>query len=193
MAVIKKSSHKNASRSRHLIKQAFGELLHEKDLAKITVTDIVERANISRGTFYAHYADVYDLLSQIEAEMETEFYAALEPVLSSADNLTPPKATAKVFRCLEANADLCRATLGPHGDREFSARVIETGRKRCEESCKKHFPNASDRQIETYFTFITGGCIALMERWLKEDMAESSAVLADAAEQIMENGLGFLQ
>ena len=32
-----------------------------------------------------------------------------------------------------------------------------------------------------------------MERWLKEDMAESSAVLADAAEQIMENGLGFLQ
>ena len=66
MAVIKKSTHKNASRSRHLIKQAFGELLNEKPLAKITVTDIVERANISRGTFYAHYLDVYDLYTAIQ-------------------------------------------------------------------------------------------------------------------------------
>ena len=41
-----KSTHKNASRSRHLIKQAYGELLNEKDPAKISVTDIVERANI---------------------------------------------------------------------------------------------------------------------------------------------------
>ena len=179
--------------TKRLLRSALTSLLAEKPLRSITVKELCARAQINRGTFYAHYADVYDLLSQIEAEMETEFYAALEPVLSSADNLTPPKATAKVFRCLEANADLCRATLGPHGDREFAARIIETGRKRCEESCKKHFPNASDRQIETYFTFITGGCIALMERWLKEDMAESSAVLADAAEQIMENGLGFLQ
>jgi AcrR family transcriptional regulator len=61
-----KSTHKNASRSRHLIKQAYGELLNEKDPAKITLTDIVERANISRGTFYAHYLDVYDLSMAIQ-------------------------------------------------------------------------------------------------------------------------------
>ncbi len=61
-----KSTHKNASRSRHLIKQAYGELLNEKDPAKISVTDIVERANISRGTFYAHYLDVYDLSMAIQ-------------------------------------------------------------------------------------------------------------------------------
>ncbi len=61
-----KSTHKNASRSRHLIKQAYGELLNEKDPAKISVTDIVERASISRGTFYAHYLDVYDLSMAIQ-------------------------------------------------------------------------------------------------------------------------------
>ena len=71
-----KSTHKNASRSRHLIKQAYGELLNEKDPAKISVTDIVERANISRGTFYAHYLDVYDLSMAIQNNIiETLNYA----------------------------------------------------------------------------------------------------------------------
>ena len=71
-----KSTHKNATRSRHLIKQAYGELLNEKDPAKISVTDIVERANISRGTFYAHYLDVYDLSLAIQNNIiETLNYA----------------------------------------------------------------------------------------------------------------------
>ena len=75
MSGIKKSEHRNAARSRRLIKQAFGELLNEKDLHKITVTDIVDRANISRGTFYAHYLDVYDLNAAIQNNiMETLDY-----------------------------------------------------------------------------------------------------------------------
>ena len=61
MPVQHKSTHKNAVRSRQMIKKAFAEMLNEKDIAKITVTDIVEKAGISRGTFYAHYMDVYDL------------------------------------------------------------------------------------------------------------------------------------
>lgn len=69
MTPPKKSSHKNAARSRQMIKKAFAELLNEKDMGKITVTDIVERAGISRGTFYAHYLDVYDLYMAIQSNM----------------------------------------------------------------------------------------------------------------------------
>ena len=80
MAREKKSTHKNASRSRFLIKQAFGELLHEKELSKITVTDIVERANISRGTFYAHYLDVYDLYTAIQNNVLETMETGLDTV-----------------------------------------------------------------------------------------------------------------
>ena len=50
--------YKSALRSRKWIRQAFMELLREKDFEKITVTDIVNRADINRSTFYAHYPDV---------------------------------------------------------------------------------------------------------------------------------------
>lgn len=59
-----KAEYRNALRSRRLINEAVAQLMQEKPLDKITVTDVVKRADINRGTFYAHYADVPDVLAQ---------------------------------------------------------------------------------------------------------------------------------
>ena len=40
-------------------------LLQEKPFEKITVTDIVKRADINRSTFYAHYPDVRGLVESL--------------------------------------------------------------------------------------------------------------------------------
>ncbi|MBO5365138.1 MAG: TetR family transcriptional regulator, partial [Peptococcaceae bacterium] len=48
-------SYRNAVRSKTMIRQAFLELLQEKPYEKITVTDIAQRADLNRSTFYAHY------------------------------------------------------------------------------------------------------------------------------------------
>lgn len=60
-----KAEYRSAVRSRRLICQALADLLHEKPLDKITVTDIVKRADINRGTFYAHYTDVSDAINHL--------------------------------------------------------------------------------------------------------------------------------
>ena len=63
-----KKEYRSAVRSRHLIRTAFMELLQEKPFEKITVTDLVRRADINRSTFYAHYPDVQGLVDEILAE-----------------------------------------------------------------------------------------------------------------------------
>ena len=65
----KKKPQRNALRSQKLIKKAFAKLLHEKELSKITVSDIVKEAEICRGTFYAHFMDINDLFDQMENEI----------------------------------------------------------------------------------------------------------------------------
>ena len=60
-----KKQYRSALRSRRLIRQAFLELLREKKFEKITVTDIVKRADINRSTFYAHYPDVLGLVEEL--------------------------------------------------------------------------------------------------------------------------------
>lgn len=63
-----KAEYRSAIRSRRLIKEALADLLLEKPLDKITVTDIVNRAEINRGTFYAHYSDISDVLNHLIQE-----------------------------------------------------------------------------------------------------------------------------
>ena len=64
-----KKEYRSAIRSRKLIRQAFYECLKEKNFEKITVTDIVKKADVNRSTFYAHYPDVMGVVEEIQEEI----------------------------------------------------------------------------------------------------------------------------
>ncbi len=66
-----KSSDRRTLKTKKAIFQAFSELLKEKQLRKITVQEIVDKADISRVTFYKYYLDVYDLYDKVENELLT--------------------------------------------------------------------------------------------------------------------------
>lgn len=57
------------------IKQAFLCLCETKDVRKITVREIIDGANVSRGTFYAHFQDVYDLKEKTETEIINQIFS----------------------------------------------------------------------------------------------------------------------
>ena len=58
-----KTRNRNAERSVRLLESAFLELLAEKPYEKITVTDVTARADLNRGTFYAHFKNMDDLMN----------------------------------------------------------------------------------------------------------------------------------
>ena len=49
-------------RTRQLLQDALVSLILEKGYQKITIQDIIDRANVGRSTFYSHYRDKDDLL-----------------------------------------------------------------------------------------------------------------------------------
>jgi AcrR family transcriptional regulator len=53
---------RRSQRTRQALSNALVELIQEKDYSTITVNDIIERANVGRSTFYAHYQTKDDLL-----------------------------------------------------------------------------------------------------------------------------------
>ncbi len=59
------------------IKNAFLQLRSSKQLEKISVTELVELAEISKATFYLHYRDIYDLSEQLQAETINAVYKSI--------------------------------------------------------------------------------------------------------------------
>jgi AcrR family transcriptional regulator len=62
---------RRSQRTSRLVSSAFAELLVEKPYDEILVQDILDRADIGRTTFYAHYFDKEDVLNSI-VELELE-------------------------------------------------------------------------------------------------------------------------
>lgn len=58
-----------------IIRKNFIEMLNERPINKITVKELAERCGINRNTFYYHYADVYELLSEL---FQNEIEKAIE-------------------------------------------------------------------------------------------------------------------
>ena len=64
-----KAEYRSAKRSRKMIREAFLTLLKQKSESRITVTDIVNLADINRTTFYAHYPNVHSVVEEIENDV----------------------------------------------------------------------------------------------------------------------------
>ena len=66
---VKKAEYRSAARSRRLIRDAYVNLMQEKPIDKISISDIVREADLNRGTFYAHYSNPMDVLMEIADEI----------------------------------------------------------------------------------------------------------------------------
>ena len=66
---------RSSEKTRTVIKKVFAEMLAEKrELDKITVMELTERADISRGAFYFHYDDIYAVAEDFENEFMKNFF-----------------------------------------------------------------------------------------------------------------------
>ena len=78
LALSKEKIDARVRRTRVALGDALIKLMQEKPFDTITVQDVLDRAHVSRSTFYAHYSDKDDLLMS-DAD---EFFQALSMALS---------------------------------------------------------------------------------------------------------------
>lgn len=71
--MAKKEIDRRIQRTRQLLQTALSELILEKGYEKVTVQDIIDRANVGRSTFYAHFQDKEELLLSGFEPIRTQF------------------------------------------------------------------------------------------------------------------------
>lgn len=73
-------------KTKRSIRAAFLELRKNRTLEKITVKELSELAEISKGTFYLHYKDIYDLSDQLQRALIADIIGTVpDPELFYSD------------------------------------------------------------------------------------------------------------
>lgn len=170
-----------------VVKQSLLELMRTKPVAKITVTEICERAGINRATFYAHYTDPTDLLHSIESELIDDVTRKVTPALA-ARGVNLREALIGIFEYVCANAETCRILLSDSADTGFQSQIVRV----VEQQYIEYWRSASigsQYDAEYVYTFIALGSVGVIRKWLDEGMKKPAAELADMILHISDAGI----
>lgn len=78
-------------KTKRAINLALLQLLSEKRVDDITITELTAKADINRKTFYLHYSSVADVADELTAKLNELFLAALDSSLSEDKVFVPAK------------------------------------------------------------------------------------------------------
>ena len=93
----------SSKRTINLIKKTFAELVEEKrEIKNITVTELVKRAGITRGAFYSHYDNIYELANEFQEEIIENIFDKELPISENDIN----KYFDDIFSYLEKNENI---------------------------------------------------------------------------------------
>jgi len=191
----RKTEYRSSIRSKKLIKQAFVDLLKEKDIDKITVIDIVNRADVNRGTFYAHYRCVAAVREQIENEIFSALIAFLDDEYKQTIMIENPLPfLTNVARFLEKDLEFYRVLINSQPSAAFLNKLknIFIDKILTDEKMLAHIKNKNQFMICVYL--FASGFAGLYQDWFNHKIKMSLDDLTYNFSEIIKNGfLSFVQ
>jgi AcrR family transcriptional regulator len=165
-----------ARRSRRMLRDGLIALMKEREYGEISVSDIAERADLNRATFYLHYTDKQDLLQQciddILSEIAEHFqHIALETNLVDASKVE--LMLLNMFEFIAQNADFYKVMLSK-GDVQFTNKWQDLFREKLKHRIFSQQPQmkiADDTvQIDLWLVYTSSACTGAIKWWLENDM-----------------------
>ena len=179
---------RRSQRTRETLHQALFTLLREKRYDAITVQDIIDRANLGRSTFYAHFVDKDDLASY-----------SLELILSNlvhgpgTDAGAGPGmiATAALFRHVRDQYPLFEMQRRGRGLEVFFERGQAYWSQKIERDMQTHLTGGQMPAVplEVLASFVTGTWVSLLKWWLDNRMPYTPERMDEIFQQLVLPGL----
>lgn len=170
-------------RTKEKFKEVLLELMEEKSIDDITITEIVKRADFNRGTFYAHYRKKEDLLEETVEDMFKKLTDAVRKPyadLSVVDFEKLPSSSILLFDHFAENKRFYKLMMRPSYTYNFHAKIIERldglFREEFEFQVNETAPNI-DTQL--FMTYRVHGIIGMILEWIEKDFRKSSSYMSE--------------
>lgn len=173
---------RRSQRTRRLITSATLELLFERRYDAITVKDILERADIGRSTFYAHFFDKEDVLTSIVDQMLESLHQQLAQ-RARGHRIVP---ALELFEHVQQNYLYFRAMMrGRTGEVLWDAAQAALSRS-IEQLLPPHeIPDAAAAiPPEVMSRYLAGAFLSLLKWWLQAEMPYPPATMENIFQRL---------
>lgn len=178
-------------KTKKAIRNAFAELLSEKDIQKITIKDIADAAVINRKTFYNYYAGVYSVVDEIENEIIMAFIDALRDVDFKQLLHEPYEIFKKLTTIINSDFDFYSHLMKMDSNTSLISKIIQA----LEVNIKKSFSeqiSMNKSTLDLVFDYAIAGMITVYQKWFNSDRTESIEEISKALSIIVSSGVNGL-
>ena len=188
--MTEKKTDRRVRRTRALLRQALTELLETKDARSITVQELTDRADVNRGTFYAHYRDVFDMMDKMQEELFEELSLLMDQYDEEKlrGDLTP--VLVDVFRFVEKNRDLLPIFLERQVTDHFFQGLNEIILQRCLSRWAGLYHMSETPGGLYCLEFVVSGMVGMVRVWIQQGFREKPEEMAAITGRLIQNGLG---
>lgn len=184
-----KAEYRSAVRSRENIRRAYVELIHEKNTVDITVKEVVERADVNRSTFYAHYQDIYAVLEEIENEIVQKLFAFLDASEHTELLYNPLPFLIRIGSELEHHREFYRLLIETNGSVAFTQKLKDVFLERMLTDQKAFRQVRRQREFLACMNLLASGAVGLYSDWLTGKIDLPMPELANIINDIAMNAM----
>ena len=175
------------------IEKAFLELMTKKDISKITIRDITDKADTNRSTFYTHYEDIYDLLDSIENKVLEEMAVLPEFDMQTLIDgghidITP------ALEYIKNNRAVFAALMHSSRNAKFLRKITALFEKIIFGSfSEKLLPRRNEAYRKMLICFFVNGITSVVEQWVSGNSDTSEQQINYFIEDILKAGINGLR
>ena len=168
---------------------AFLLVLKEKDLEKITVSDVIKKAGIVRSTFYNHYDNIPALVTAIEDKTIDDIFSLMETFHPKNDADICKSFFVTICDYTMNNPFLANLLRSPRGN-EFFEKALTMFHRYVAEVTQNVAPSGHSKEELSYMVACTiGSTLGVLHKWTKDNFAVPAEAVADILTQAFTAGM----
>jgi AcrR family transcriptional regulator len=178
-------------KSKKALKDAIILLMHQKDFKEIYITDIVQLADVNRGTFYKHYQYKEDLLKEIKEDVITDLIASYRNPYKDIETFEVNKLASsaiKVFDHVSKYANFYSLIIQSNALEGFQFRICTVLKGLALQDLNDYLPNPKINR-ELHASYQAYALLGLIIEWINEGFKYSSSYMAEQLLEIINSNL----
>ena len=189
-----KAEYRSSIRSKSLIKKAVAKLIHQKEINKITVSDVIREADISRGTFYAHYPDIQSVFEQIETEEVKKLVNLVNRTKDSNSDIKDTEAFLSII-CNHIYDDFDYYKMLMHSSflNNYLCRIIDIYYEETFSTLMSMGKSNDEAKVNIYLTYVTSGAKETIISWLEGRIISTPDLIASRIAKLIELSNEFIK